>query len=330
MLFFVISGFLITWLLLKESDQHGSISIRNFYVRRALRIFPAFYCFAAFLIVLLGAAEIPIYPGHTLSSLFYVSNYYYPFAVMTVDQLDHTWSLAVEEQFYLLWPMTFVPFQRNLSRLTHLVLGVIVVVCAYRATLAFAGVSERYLYRAFDTRADHLLVGCLLAVTLKRGVGMRFWQFISRPWWTLVTLALLETSFQFDFRNTHASFLYRFSMGHLVEPWLFAALIVQTVMCWDRLLDRAPIRYIGRISYGMYLHDQIAVSLAGRMVPGGPGLSLTVVAVAATIGLAVISYKFVEQPFLRLKPRFERAPAARSSGVAPRLMTLSQHARQAP
>ena len=116
--FFVISGFLITWILLKEYDQRGTISLRNFYGRRSFRIFPAFYVFWAIMIAATLFRHAHVLWGQALSSFFYVCNYYQGTHGYPSSAFSRTWSLAVEEQFYLLWPLLFRTFARNQEKLS--------------------------------------------------------------------------------------------------------------------------------------------------------------------------------------------------------------------
>src|SRR5438105_3314001 len=111
--FFVISGFLITWLLLQEEARRGAVSLRLFYVRRTLRIFPAFYAFWLLWTGALLLSGRPIHWPQALSALGYVSNYYQAISGDPNTGYSHTWSLAIEEQFYLLWPMSFIALRRR-------------------------------------------------------------------------------------------------------------------------------------------------------------------------------------------------------------------------
>jgi peptidoglycan/LPS O-acetylase OafA/YrhL len=118
--FFVLSGFLITWIMLKESERSGDISIRNFYVRRVLRIFPAFYLFLTlqFAAQLITRGWPPAsMTADFLSSFSYTSNYRFVLTPGIEHSLRHTWGLSVEEQFYLLWPWFLVAFQKDLRKL---------------------------------------------------------------------------------------------------------------------------------------------------------------------------------------------------------------------
>ena len=165
--FFVLSGFLITWLLLKEEERYGKVSLKLFYVRRSLRIFPAFY---AYWLLLMGAhviARKQIAMGQAIASLFYVGNYYQAIVGDPQTGLSHTWSLGVEEQFYLLWPITFLWLKGN-GRRVRFLLWSIAGVWLYRELLVLViHAPQQYIYEAFDTRADHLMIGCLLAVALR-------------------------------------------------------------------------------------------------------------------------------------------------------------------
>jgi len=118
LIFFVLSGFLITWLLLKESSATGTVSLSGFYLRRSLRIFPAFYGFWLFSIGVRILGHRTIAWGAAIASFFYVSNYYYSLVPGADTFMLHTWSLANEEQFYLLWPWVFKRAHNNLSRIT--------------------------------------------------------------------------------------------------------------------------------------------------------------------------------------------------------------------
>jgi peptidoglycan/LPS O-acetylase OafA/YrhL len=116
--FFVLSGFLITWLLIKEQEKTGSISLGGFYRRRALRIFPAFYVFWILAVgshwLVHGAKNVPW--SQALSAFFYVSNYFHAMIHSSPEFIIHTWSLSAQEQFYMLWPLTFLFFSKKEER----------------------------------------------------------------------------------------------------------------------------------------------------------------------------------------------------------------------
>ena len=161
--FFVMSGFLITWLLLKEHDRTGSVSLRAFLA-----------------VILLSVAGVRIIWPQAWASFFYVANYYQGLNGYPSSAFSHTWSLGIEEQFYLLWPLAFL-LLGNRPRLTLArLIGCIAAINVYRIILHSVGVPEEYIYTALDTRLDHLLVGCAIAVALKHRMGPRVWEVVAR------------------------------------------------------------------------------------------------------------------------------------------------------
>jgi len=311
LMFFVLSGFLITWLLLRENDDTGTVSLRQFYARRSLRIFPAFYCYVAvlFAVILIRQHARVVWP-QTFAALFYVSNYYQALNGDPNTGLSHTWSLAIEEQFYLLWPVTFLLFRRDYKRMSQFLAGIIVVIWIYREALIFLfHVHQGYIYEAFDTRADHLLIGCLLAVTLRSGFFPRFWNWISvRSWAALVVAALLATSSALE--STFGA-VYRDSVASIANPLLVAVWITQLIALRGTPLwswtSWKWVRYLGRISYSIYLYQQLLVDSAKNALVH-QRVEIQLAATVALITLAAsASYYFIERPFLRLKTRFSRA-----------------------
>ena len=316
--FFVLSGFLITWMMLNESEKTGDVSIRNFYLRRILRIFPGFYVF----LVLAFAAQWLTEGGMSgttlgdyLGAFSYTSNYRFALMPHMNHACWHTWALSMEEQFYLLWPCLFVAFQKDLRKLSHLLIAAIVLVDVYRIVLFFKfQVNENWLERSFDCRVDHILVGCLLAVLIKRGVLLRFWNFLAaRTWISLVSLALMVASIAMDFRF---QLPYKFAFGFVVDPLLTAIFLVQVIAMgstwlWGWLNWRV-VRYLGQVSYGMFLYHMMANRLVLNLV-GRHSLWIHVpVVTACAVLLGACSFHLVEMRFLRLKSRFTGPPANRS------------------
>jgi peptidoglycan/LPS O-acetylase OafA/YrhL len=309
LLFFVLSGFLITWLLLQEQDVAGQVRLGNFYMRRALRIFPAFYAYAALVLVYQLVLHKDILWPQTMAAWFYVNNYYQAIHGDPNTPLSHTWSLAVEEQFYLLWPWGFLALSTNLQRMKKVLLGTILLLWIYRAVLVFVlGASSGYVYEALDARADHLLIGCLTAVLLRTGSWAGFWRRItgSTPWAGLI-VGLLATS---SVLETLYGRYYRDSVGAMLHPVLGAVLIVQLISLGDSpagtWIEMPWLRYLGRISYSVYLYQQLFASLPAKYLPQLPVAAHAAIAAVLIVIAASFSYHFVERPFLRLKTRFER------------------------
>ena len=307
--FFVLSGFLITWLLIGEEERMSSISLPRFYLRRAFRIFPAFYVYFVVVLFVTVATHHRINVPQAFSAAFYFTNYYQAIFGDPNTGLSHTWSLAVEEQFYLLWPLGFLMLRTNGRRFTALAIA-IPVLWVYRELLVFVvHAPQSYIYEAFDTRADHLLVGCLLAVSLRGGRFQRLWKLAcSSPTMVLATASLIAACEAMKFAS--GGFDYRDSVEFVIAPALIAILIVQLI-AFDAHRVTAPfnwgwMRYLGLLSYSIYLYQQLLVWPVMKVFRSHPTLGI-VATVTAIIIAAAGSYHFVERPFLRLRSRVERA-----------------------
>jgi peptidoglycan/LPS O-acetylase OafA/YrhL len=310
--FFVLSGFLITWTLLRESERCGDVSIRDFYIRRGLRIFPAFYVLWAlhFSITWLmhGRLSASAWADYA-TAFFYVRNYRRAMSVHPHQYFGHTWALSIEEQFYLLWPWLLRFFQKDLRRLTYMLVAIIVSVDIYRVILFFAfHVRREWLNFTFDSRVDHLLVGCLLAVLLQRGIMQEFWAFItSRIWISLLVFGVVVASIALD---EHYGPAYKFGVGFVIDPLLTAVLLVQVIAfantwAWG-WLNWGVTRFIGRISYSMFLYQAVTNYWATHLLKNHSRLVVAAAAVSLALLLGSLSYYAVELKFLRLKTRFVR------------------------
>ena len=299
--FFVISGFLITHLLLHECESTGTISFRNFYIRRSLRIFPAFYAYWIMGIVFLIVRHDRIIWGQAVCALFYVNNYYQGLHGYPSTLFSHTWSLGVEEQFYLLWPAFVFLFRNRLRRLALALAFVIPAIWIYRAGLHIYGAPDAYIYTAFETRVDAILVGCLVAILLHLDAS-RF-MVARRPRYIPFTVAALAVSI------TCATLLqapYRDIVGFAVDPLLVVLLILQLASIKRQTwMDSPLVVYLGSISYSTYLYQQLAIPIVRKIVQHQSKPIISLVCVIASWILASLSYRFIETPFLRLKKRFE-------------------------
>jgi peptidoglycan/LPS O-acetylase OafA/YrhL len=311
-MFFVLSGFLITWLLLKEQGATGGVSLRIFYARRTLRIFPAYYAFVIASIVLDYVLGDPWTRDQATVALTYTLNYFNALNGHNATPAPHVWSLAVEEQFYLVWPLAFVLLARRAGRRT-LVLGLaaaMVVGLGWRS-LAYIGFGfpHHYIHNAFDTRFDSLAIGCLMAVVSVHPVFLDFARAVAaRPWYPLFTLGLLTAS------RMGGSDAYGYSLGYTVDSLLLAVLVLQMMqlhrsLAW-RWLEWRPVRYLGTISYPVYLWHSWALG-AGNKVLMVPPAGRFVIAFALAVAAGTASYYLIEQPMLSLRPRLEAFLRAR-------------------
>jgi peptidoglycan/LPS O-acetylase OafA/YrhL len=310
--FFVLSGFLITWLLLKEEDRFGAVSLKGFYIRRSLRIFPPFYAYWLVSIAMMTAAHWAIPWGVMWASFFYVSNWYQAFYGAISSPVSHCWSLGLEEQYYLLWPVAFVLLRRRGASRLRWTGVAILLIWLRRLQCMWMPDSDDYVYHAFDTRADQVLIGTWTAIALRDGHLRGLCRFLaSSAWWILVTIALLFAQFSQDDR---VDWLGLRGMGFMVEPALFTVLILQVLShprkAGLRWLDWRVMLHLGALSYSTYLWHQLAVGGARhRLMHLDP-----VLRVSLTILLVLVashaSYYLVELPALRLKDRLARSAHA--------------------
>lgn len=284
-IFFVLSGFLITKLLLRELATSGDISVKNFYIRRSLRIFPAFYAY------MIAVAFIDrVSPGYYWSAMTYTINYYVSFHGNQGNTMYHLWSLAVEEQFYLLWPFIFVLFCKRLKTLTWLTAALVVGSQFYK--LAIAGhVTGDHIYRSFDTRGPEILMGCLAALLLRNSNRVPSW--LLSPWMAALSVAELAIA---NARSNESSVTY----FHLADSAVIVILLLQAIHYAPRILDRNPLKYVGQISYSLYLYHPMMYFLC-------KGLHLRysvylLLSTALSFAAATISRYTIEAWFIRLKP----------------------------
>jgi len=288
--FFVLSGFLITHLLLGEYDKTGDVSLRKFYTRRALRIFPAFYGYAAVYVMGRIAMNLSIHWPSLLSCLTYTTNYYGSFHEDVPPTMVHVWSLAVEEQFYLLWPFIFWKLAGNRRGLMKGLITAVLAIWAYRWVAVIFNFSGTYVYEAFETRADALALGCLMAIANRENVIPRW--LLDWKWLGPVALVMIVISAALVLNGP------RYSWALVAVA--FAVLILQAIAhaqsVWYRWLNLKPFYALGIISYSLYLYHPFAIRLPGVLRSYVPEMIFA-------IALATASYFIVEKPFLRLKGR---------------------------
>lgn len=306
-LFFVLSGFLITTLLFLEFEARGALDLKDFWARRARRLLPALFLVLVAVLVyaafLAGEAAAAI-RRDTLATLFYVSNWWFIASDNSYFQqfadpspLTHTWSLAIEEQWYLLLPLVLVlllPRVRS-RRLWAVGFGVLALASAILMMLLASGGSDpSRAYYGTDTRLQALLVGAVLAALFTPGVLDR----IRRPAAFLAPVALLVLlAFVVLVEDTDA-WMYRggFLLVALVAGLLLVSLLARPRSWLASALSIAPLVWVGRISYGLYLwHWPVYVVLSPART-GMSGLGLLAVRFAVTFLIAAASFYLVEMP----------------------------------
>lgn len=284
--FFVLSGYLITNILLREHERTSTISLREFYIRRAFRIFPAALVFLA-VVVVFYRHEMRWY--HVAAALFYVAN----MDIARPWVFGHLWSLSIEEQFYLLWPLTLKKWHRHKTA---------ILVCVFLATPVFR--AALYAFKVHNgfigslpVFADQLAIGCLLAIFAPR---------LPKINGSLAVLMLLAMIFIPWFPATSAA--RTLFLLFVLKPLLnfsIAGVVLHVIQVPYRALNWAPVAWLGRVSYSLYLWQEVFCSNPVLR----QGYSLALMALAA----ACLSYYLVEQPMLRLREKLARSPESAES-----------------
>jgi peptidoglycan/LPS O-acetylase OafA/YrhL len=305
--FFIISGFLITSLLLKELDKTGRISLRHFYLRRFFRIFPAAYAYLLVLTVvfLIGTRDFEL--NDLIYGFTYTTNYDPVRPWLTI----HLWSLAVEEQFYLLWPATLVLAGRE--RAFRIAAWVLLLSPLLR-TLFFvydAGGLRWTSGSGFFTNADSLAFGCILAGWRTRIFAWRpYRSLLESRWVALAPAAVMAITLLFDEKSR---FLHvaGFSLMNLCITVSIDWAVRNHTGWIGRRLNSAPFVWLGVLSYSVYLWQEPFLNRLSSAWYCAFPVNLMLVFVCA-----IASFLLVEQPFLELRKRFEPKPAAREPELA--------------
>jgi peptidoglycan/LPS O-acetylase OafA/YrhL len=334
-LFFVLSGYLITTLLLQEWDRRGAISLNRFWSGRARRLLPALFLMlagvAAYAALLAPATGLPRVRGDALSTLLYVANWRFAFTHLSYFEqfgdsspLTHMWTLGIEEQYYLLWPLALIVGLRLArGRLRPLLVGTLLAMAAsalVMAALYRPGVDPSRLYYGTDTRAQALMFGGALAVVqAMRG---------QRP----LPRALLQAAAVIGF----GGFLAMLLLIPDTVRWMYlGGFTVAAVVCgltvvvaaqpggWvRRIFSTPPLPAIGRISYGLYLwHWPLFVAISPERVHLH-GAWLLTLRVAATFVAAILSYRLVELPIRQGALRRRRLARPVAAGAAAAVVAL--------
>ncbi len=299
-IFFVLSGFLISSLLLAERDRFGRVSMSDFYARRGLRLFPALVLVVVLTPILLWLVHDPrlhtIVPG-LLTTLLYVQDF--DSATGHFSVLAHAWSLSVEEQFYFLWPLLLgliiARTRGDRSRITRVVGGIWLVALVWHVT-AIVLVSYDWTYYSPDSNAVFLFTGCLLA-TAVRSMGRIEVPFpVAAGALAVVCLAplVLTRIPEADWRPATL----------LMVPVVLASAPLVLGAARLKVLENPVLRWFGTISYGVYLWNWVLISLEphGRELTGKERGLAALLAIVAAAG----SWYLFERPILRLKSRFQR------------------------
>ena len=305
-MFFTLSGFLITSILIKDFQKHGRVRLKTFYIRRVMRLYPALIAVVLTVVFfsLCFSPDLNDRLSEAAAALLYFSNYCNIFQIVSFRYLGPTWSLAVEEQFYLLWPLAFIGLLKLKGlnvRIAMIVFAAALVFWMWRILLAENGASISYLYRAFDTRADSLLIGCGLAIVLAVVDLTKYPSLLSfcSAAMPLILIMMIGMMLLLD---------YDMRWYYYISP-LFGSLATTISIVGIVCCRRSPMHdfyehpwlvYAGRRSYGIYLwHWPIFYFLrnASESV-----LVMFLVGWPLTLLMASLSYSFLEKPIMQARP----------------------------
>jgi peptidoglycan/LPS O-acetylase OafA/YrhL len=316
-IFFVLSGYLISTLMIEEYRAAGSISLRRFYLRRLLRLMPPLLLVvaAAWLLSSLSLIGGGFSLSGLLSVVFYGANYYFiahDFQGVPAG-LGVMWSLAVEEHFYLLYPpLAIALLGAARPRLSAAVLSTLcLLVLVRRCWLASHGAPESYLNMASDTRADAILVGCLMAL-------------LRNPWprqagvsehkrnWPIAAACMAALLLSLAVRDDFFRATFRYTLQCLaIAPLIYLAVTNADHVAY-RWLSSKPMIYLGSISYSVYLSHQVILYLVAKQWPLSTWTESTLASAVLTLAIAAALRRWIEQPCAALRRRLHRQSVGRA------------------
>jgi len=317
--FFTLSGYLITDLLLGQRATTGSLDLGQFWLRRARRLLPALFLMIAVVVAwvtLSDPSRLAALRGDVIAATFYVSNWWnivreasYFARFGPPPPLDHLWSLAVEEQFYLIWPWMLwlgLRFTRGRPALSGVILTTMTLVGAAVSAVAMwliyePGVDPTRVYEGTDTRAFGLLIGAALAMVWP---SRRLGDTLARRWRVSLDgvgmLGLVVIGLLIWRTSEYSPFLYRGGIVLLSVATAATVAAMAHPACWLGVaVGWRPLRWLGVRSYGIYLWHWPIIVLTAPSLQGEASLSLRAAQVAATIVVAALSWRYFEEPIRR-------------------------------
>lgn len=313
--FFFISGFLITTLLVREYREEGKIALSAFYMRRMLRLYPPLLVF----ILVCGLVAVwrgrPVDTLGLAGALFYFANY---IAIFQMEALSvfggHLWSLAVEEHFYMVFPLLLI----TLLRRPRLLIGVPLALCAVAlavrifVTLRFPEIATDYTGMATEARMDAVLAGALVALLWSGPSGPEFVARVTR--WPFVAGAIVLIVASLAIRNDLFRTTLRFTIQEIALVPLVLAATVSARYGWlTRIMELKPLAWIGQRSYALYLWHIALFEACEALAPAGtPFVLIMLTGWLASFLVADLSYRLVERPLFALRRRFGSAVRGQS------------------
>ena len=329
--FFVLSGFLITYLLLVERSRTNTVNIKSFYMRRALRIWPIYILFTLIAFFLLPEFEIfshyylsPLIDDHKstklLMYLLFVPGFVLAF-FKSIPWAGHLWSIGVEEQFYLAWPWLFKLKKRlTIPNLLKILFGILIGKAIFLGLNHFEMLALWAKEIVAQSKFECMIIGGIGALVLFQGKYAQLTRTMTKTsnLFLLASASIFITWFMPDQLN---------DITHLVVSPLFLLLILGVSQGQTRkILEHKYFIFLGNISYGFYLYHMVCVVLIIKLMPDSinywcahnpngvwlMNILYYVGALILTTAISAISYQFVERPFLRLKTKFAVVKSGKS------------------
>lgn len=315
-LFFVLSGFLITDILLKTVGKKNYL--KNFYIRRILRIFPLYYLsLILFLIVipkLTHQFNIKYYTDNQVWLWTYLQNWLYIFKDPDqTNTLNHLWSLAVEEQFYLAWPLVIL-LLRKPKYLLFFITSLLVAVLGFRLWIWNYQIANLAYYNLYTfSRIDGICIGCIIAIMHR--ININFFKYYT----SLIVLFFAGLNFIFFFINRKYNFTFPYLalIGYSTFAMMFGLLVNEAILKENRFINiifnNRLLNFFGKISYGFYvfhwpvyiLISPYLLNLVSKYLTGWPvKFTVSLLATFVAIIISWISYQYFEKYFLKLKDKF--------------------------
>lgn len=321
-LFFVLSGFLITSLLVEEHQATGRIDLPKFYMRRALRLFPALIVTLIAVALLIPTEDASI-RGDIVKEIVtagtYTTNWFLAFDALDSVYLEHTWSLALEEQYYLIWAIAVVGLMATFRKAERIVLVALLVAALsilWRVVLLIGfDASFDRVYFGFDTRLDGLLLGSALGAFRHTAHGLTvagLARHRAAPAVAAGASLLLVAMSAVEWPGNVVRFAILLPMVNVAAAVITVQLVDGESSLLSRMLSSAPLVRVGKLSYGIYLFHIPVIRVLRRSIDPSPEV-LFVLAIAVTYVLAEASYRAIEKPLLLQKSRFRSIEGVGSS-----------------
>jgi peptidoglycan/LPS O-acetylase OafA/YrhL len=302
-LFFALSAYLITSLLLRERDLRGTIDLRGFYLRRILRIWPLYLSFVVFTAIV-GR----FIPGQRLSAeyllgfTFMAGNWVYVFHGLPQSFAIPLWTVSIEEQFYLTWPLALR--KATPRRLAIFAIGLLLLAHVLRMRMVIAGAAANAMEYNTFTRLDPIALGILVALAAERLPSVLRWQR-----WALMMFGLSACIAAYAIsalENRATVSTWYLAASHSLTSIGSAAVMLAVLGATHSSFRNKALIYLGKISYGLYVIHEFAHLLARQIFPAASPMRVLMqsgISLAITVVLAAASYRWLETPFLRLKER---------------------------